>query len=143
MKAECSLFVPKEEWERIEKEKEAKRLVLLRAEEAAAASQLEVTRARRELAEAESCERQFARRDLALLKAQDQAQKGESSSTVAGPHVFDPWADPGWLQANDPSFGLLPDQLFVDFLAGNPMDPVEPLYWPQGFDTAPSTGGSS
>ena len=62
--------------------------------------------AKRELLELESRERQFARRDLALLKAQDQA---ESSSTATGPLVSDPWADPSWLQANDSSLSLLPE----------------------------------
>ena len=99
VKAECSLFVPKEEWEKVKKEKEEKRLALLRSE-------AETSRLRLKLAKVESHERHFARCDLALLKAQDQAQEAESSSTATGPFVSDPWADPGWLQANDPSFDL-------------------------------------
>ena len=42
VKAECSLFVPEEEWEKVEREKEEKRLELARLDEATA-------RARREL----------------------------------------------------------------------------------------------
>ena len=102
VKAECSLFVPEEEWEKVEKEKRDARLALLRVEAEAAC--LKVV-----LAEVEDREQQFARRDLALLKVQDQAQEAESSSTATGPFVSDPWADSGWLQANDPSLGLPPD----------------------------------
>jgi hypothetical protein len=58
--AECSLFVPEEEWEKVEQEKQEKKLVLLRAKE-------DVARAEREMLEVESYERQFARRDLAVL----------------------------------------------------------------------------
>ncbi|KAF2747735.1 hypothetical protein M011DRAFT_382221, partial [Sporormia fimetaria CBS 119925] len=76
--AECSLFIPEEEWERVGQEKGEKRLELARIEEAAA-------RVRRELLELEAQERKFARRDLAVLKVQDQAQESESSSTVVDP----------------------------------------------------------
>jgi hypothetical protein len=53
VKAECSLFVTKEEWEKVEAEKREKRLALLRAE-------AEVARLRLEVAETEARERAFA-----------------------------------------------------------------------------------
>ncbi|KAF2743016.1 hypothetical protein M011DRAFT_431930 [Sporormia fimetaria CBS 119925] len=70
---ECSLFVPEEEWEKVEGEERAKRLELARAEES-------VARAKRELLELEGRKQEFARRDLAVLKVQDQAQESEGSS---------------------------------------------------------------
>ncbi|KAF1343463.1 hypothetical protein EJ07DRAFT_142439 [Lizonia empirigonia] len=54
---ECSLFVPEEEWEKVEKEKEEKRLELLRSEAETARSQAETSRLRMELAEVEGRER--------------------------------------------------------------------------------------
>ena len=60
VKAECSLFVSEEEWEKIQQEREQKELEVARAEEDAA-------RLRRELLEVKSRERLFARRDLAVL----------------------------------------------------------------------------
>ena len=142
VKAECSLFVPEEEWEKVEKEKEAKRLELARFEEEVAAASSAAARAKRELLEIESRERQFARRDLALLKAQEQAQEAESSSTTTGLSVSEPLADPCWSQANDLCSDPSLDQLLVDFLAGNPSSLVEPWDWAHGPDTAPATGGS-
>jgi hypothetical protein len=109
--AACSLFVAEEEWEKVEQEKHKKRLALARAEE-------DVARAKRELLEVENRERQFARRDLAVLSVQDQAQLSESSSTVANSSVVEPVADSGWSQANnllDPSF----DQYFNDLFSGD------------------------
>jgi hypothetical protein len=95
----------------VEQEKHKKRLALARAEE-------DVARAKRELLEVENRERQFARRDLAVLSVQDQAQSSESSSTVANSSVVEPVADSGWSQANnllDPSF----DQYFNDLFSGD------------------------
>jgi transcription initiation factor TFIIIB Brf1 subunit/transcription initiation factor TFIIB len=58
--AECSLFVPEEEWEKVEQEEREKRLVLARAEE-------DVARAKQELLEIRNRKHDFARRDLAVL----------------------------------------------------------------------------
>ena len=60
------------------------------ASSAAAVTSSAAARAKQELLELKSRERQFARRDLALLKAQDQAQEAESSSTATGPFVSNP-----------------------------------------------------
>jgi transcription initiation factor TFIIIB Brf1 subunit/transcription initiation factor TFIIB len=109
--AECSLFVPEEEWEKVEQEEREKRLVLARAEE-------DVARAKRELLEIGNRKHDFARRDLAVLNVQDQAQASESSSTVANSSIVEPVADSGWSQANnllDPSF----DQYFNDLFSGD------------------------
>ncbi|KAF2743261.1 hypothetical protein M011DRAFT_471428 [Sporormia fimetaria CBS 119925] len=117
--AECSLFVPEEEWNKVEEEERAKRLELARAEESAALAASFVARAKRELLEIESQKKKFARRDLAVLKVQDQAQESEGSSTVVDPFVVDSVADPGWSQATDlldPSF----DQLLADLFPEGP-----------------------
>ena len=60
VKAECSLFVSEEEWEKVEAAKREKRLALLRAE-------AEVARLRLEVAETEALERSYADRDHAIL----------------------------------------------------------------------------
>ena len=62
--AECSLFVSEEEWEKVETEKRETRLALLRVE-------AEGARLRLELANIESREQEFARRDLSVLKVYD------------------------------------------------------------------------
>jgi hypothetical protein len=104
VKAECSLFVSEEEWEKVQQEREEKELEVARAEEAAA-------RLRRELLEVKSRERSFARRDLAVLEFQDRAkEKAEGSSAPGtdfpstGPSLSGPSTDPGWLQADYSSF---------------------------------------
>ncbi|KAF2741609.1 hypothetical protein M011DRAFT_371350, partial [Sporormia fimetaria CBS 119925] len=68
--AECSLFVPEEEWEKVEEEERNKRLELARAEESAALAAESVARAlttvacaKRELLELEGRKQEFARRD--------------------------------------------------------------------------------
>ena len=61
VKAECSLFVSDEEWERVQREKREKRLEIARLEARLAQSKVE-------LLEAEAQEHSFARRDLAVLK---------------------------------------------------------------------------
>ena len=136
MNAACSLFVPEEEWEKVEQEKHEKRLALARAEE-------DVARAKRELLEIENRERQFARRDLAVLGVQDQAQASESSSTAAGPFVVDSVADSGWSQANNllnPSL----DILLNNFLAGEAsFNPASLLLGLPVDDTAQVSSGSS
>ena len=104
--SDCSLFVSEEDWEKIEVEKREARLALLRSE-------AETAKRKLELAEIESREQEYARRDLAVLRVQDQAQETESSSTTA-PQTSDLSADLGWSQANnftDPSF----DHFLADF----------------------------
>ncbi|KAF2025796.1 hypothetical protein EK21DRAFT_75508, partial [Setomelanomma holmii] len=86
--AECSLFVPKEEREKVEKEKHEKRLALLRAD-------AEVACLRAELAEVEDREKAFARRDLAVLRVQDQLEVSEAPSTTNNTCVVNSLADSG------------------------------------------------
>ena len=74
--AECSLFVSEEEWEKVETEKRETRLALLRVE-------AEGARLRLELANIESREQEFARRDLSVLKVYDQGKELEGPSTIA------------------------------------------------------------
>ncbi|KAK1911239.1 hypothetical protein P3342_011841 [Pyrenophora teres f. teres] len=117
VKAECSLFVSEEEWEKVESEKRQKRLALLRAE-------AEVARLRLEVAEAEALERSYADRDHAILSLQDRAKEQAEGDTTPGtdlpiePPLSEPSADLGWLQAEldllDPSFDL-------SFLLGDPV----------------------
>ncbi|EOA86090.1 uncharacterized protein SETTUDRAFT_169450 [Exserohilum turcica Et28A] len=111
VKAKCSLFVSKEEWEKVQQEREQKELEVARAEEAAA-------RLRRELLKVKSRERSFARRDLAILEFQDRAkEKAEGSSAPGtdlpstGPSLPAQSTDLGWLQADSSSF----DPLSLDF----------------------------
>lgn len=74
--AQCpyNLFVPKEEWEKVEDAERKKEIKLLRLKEATA-------RAERKLAEAKQKKLLFACRDRKLLVAQEQMQEAESSST--------------------------------------------------------------
>ena len=117
--AECELFVPEEEWEKVEKEKREKRLELLRVEEESSMVAARVARLRRELAEVESREQEFARRDLALARAQEQKEVVESA--IPPIPVFDPPADSGWSQANVPLLDPSLDLLLNNFLADNPV----------------------
>ncbi|EMD93089.1 hypothetical protein COCHEDRAFT_1020883 [Bipolaris maydis C5] len=94
VKAECSLFVSEEEWEKIQQERE-------------------------QLLEVKSRERSFARRDLAVLAFQDRAKEKAEGSSAPGtdfsptePPPSGPSTDPGWLQA-DYSSSL--DPLSLDF----------------------------
>lgn len=107
VKAECSLFVTEEEWEKVEAEKREKRLALLRAE-------AEVARLRLEVAETEALERSYADRDHAILSLQDRAKEQAEGNSAPGtdfpttePSLPGPSTDLGWLQADasfDPSF---------------------------------------
>jgi len=117
--AECSLFVSEEDWEKVEAEKRQARLDLLRAEAEVAAKRLRV-------AEIESREQEYARRDLAVLRVQDQAQETDSSSTVV-PQPSDPFADSGWSQANNLPLDPSLDLLLNDFLASESSSGPEPL----------------
>ncbi|EMD67886.1 hypothetical protein COCSADRAFT_32866 [Bipolaris sorokiniana ND90Pr] len=101
VKAECSLFVSEEEWEKIQQEREQKELEVARAEEDAA-------RLRCELLEVKSCERLFARRDLA---AEGSLAPGTDSLST-GPSLFGPSTDLGWLQAD---YSSSHDSLSLDF----------------------------
>ena len=74
VKAECSLFVTEEEWEKVEAEK---RQTLLRAE-------AEVARLRLEVAETEARERAFADRDHAILSLQDRAKEQAEGNSAPG-----------------------------------------------------------
>ncbi|KAB2098833.1 hypothetical protein AG0111_0g12939 [Alternaria gaisen] len=68
VKAECSLFVSEEEWEKVQREKREKRLEVARLKAQLAQSELE-------LLEAEAQEQSFADRDLAILNLQDRAKE--------------------------------------------------------------------
>ena len=142
--AECSLFVPEEEWEKVEQEKQDKRLALLRAEATVAQSQAEAARLRAELAEVEDRERQFARRDLAVLDVQNQTQESGGSSTVATLSVVPTFADFGWSQAKTPPPDPLLDQFLDNFFPEGSF-PDFNLSLPLGScdDTAPVVDGSS
>ena len=78
VKAECSLFVTEEEWEKVEADKRQKRLALLRAE-------AEVARLRLEVAKTEALERSYADRNHAILSLQDRAkEQAEGSLAPSG-----------------------------------------------------------
>ncbi|RAR00627.1 hypothetical protein DDE83_009073 [Stemphylium lycopersici] len=112
VKAECSLFVSKEEWEKVEADKRRQRLALLEAKERQAQATAETARLRVELARTKALERSYADRDHAILNLQDRAQEEAEGSSAPGTDLFfepplpEPSADLGWLQANvyDPSF---------------------------------------
>jgi hypothetical protein len=93
VKADCSLFVSDEEWERVQSEKREKHLEIARLEARLAQSKVE-------LLEAEARERSFARRDLAVLKelerARDQVEgdSGPGTAAVETP-LSEPLADLG------------------------------------------------
>jgi hypothetical protein len=125
VKAECSLFVPEEEWEKVEKEKREKRLEVARAEERQLQATLETARLRRELLEVEAREREFADRDHAILSFQDRAkEQAEGNSApgtdlpTTGPSLPVRSTDLGWLQA-DASF----DPFSLDFYLSHE-DPI-------------------
>jgi hypothetical protein len=114
VKAECSLFVTEEEWEKVEAAKREKRLEIARAEERQLQATLETARLRRELLEVEAQERSFADRDHAILSLQDRAKEQAEGNSAPGtdfpttelslPGLL---TNLGWLQANasfDPSF---------------------------------------
>jgi hypothetical protein len=117
--AECDLFVPEEEWERVQREKREKRLALLRVE-------AEAARLRVELAEAEGRERAFADRDYRVQSAIDSAQevaKPEGTEPIVSPGPLQPEpSDLGWLQADvDPSSIFDPNAFdFSSFLVDPP-----------------------
>lgn len=124
-RCDCELFVPEEEWEKVEQEKRDKELALLRLEEESARVGTEVARARRELAEIRNRELAFARRDRKLLGASERAQSSESGSTVAASSSAGSTADLGWSQANnllDPSLDQILNDFFLEASASD-LDP--------------------
>ena len=111
VKAECSLFVSEEEWERVQQEREQKEIEVARLRAQRAQLDAQLSQQEVELLEVKSRERSFARRDLAVLEFQDRAkEKAEGSSapgtvsSSAGPSLSGPSTDPGWLQADSSSF---------------------------------------
>jgi hypothetical protein len=104
VKAECSLFVSKEEWEKVQREKREKRLEVARLKAQLAQSELE-------LLEAKAREQAFANRDLSILNLQDRAKEQAEGSSAPStdflptePSLPGLSTDLGWLQANA-SFG--------------------------------------
>ncbi|OAG13197.1 hypothetical protein CC77DRAFT_951502 [Alternaria alternata] len=75
--AACSLFITKEEWEKVQREKREKRLKLARIEEEAA-------RVRQELLEVKAQEHSYANRDLAILNFQDRAKEQAKGDSAPG-----------------------------------------------------------
>lgn len=133
--AECSLFVSEEEWEKVEKEKQEKRLAIARIKAQLAQSELE-------LLEIESREQKFARRDLAVLQVQE---SGEASTTTALP-TTDSSADPGWSQALDPLLDPSLDQFLNNFFVDPSADFgfLSPSFLGEfAGDTVPLAGDSS
>jgi hypothetical protein len=114
VKAECSLFVSEEEWEKVQQEREQKEIQVARLKAQRAQLDAQLSQQEVELLEVKSRERSFARRDLALLEFQDRAKgQAEGSSAPGGtglpvvePSLSGPSADLGGLQADyyDPSF---------------------------------------
>lgn len=112
VKAECSLFVSEEEWEKVEAEKRQKRLEIARSEALLDAQRAQLSQQKLELLEIEAKERSYADRDHAILNLQDRAQEEAEGSSAPGtdlpiePPLLEPSADLGWLQADvfDPSF---------------------------------------
>jgi hypothetical protein len=95
------LFVPEEEWDRVQSEKEAKKLAVLRAERA-------FVQARLDLAETEAKERSFALRDRRTQSVIDSAQEVEK------PEGTEPNVLPGLLQPESLSADLGGPQADVD-----------------------------
>ncbi|EOA80822.1 uncharacterized protein SETTUDRAFT_24338 [Exserohilum turcica Et28A] len=117
VKAECSLFVTEEEWEKVEAEKRQKRLELARSEE-------QTARLRRELLEVEERERAYADRDHAILNLQNREKEEAEGSSAPGmefpatePSLPVQSTDPGWLQADysSSSFDPLPLDYFLSY----------------------------
>ena len=103
VKAECSLFVSDEDWEKVQEEKRRKRLEVARLEAQLAQSKVE-------LLEAEAQEHSFARHDLAVLKELERAKEQAEGNSAPGtdfpttePSLPGLSTDLGWLQA-DASF---------------------------------------
>jgi len=127
--AECTLFVPEAEWEKVQAEREQEELEVARleAEHSQVAARLAAQRLR--LLEVKSKERSFARRDLVLLDAQEKAQKATekspspekekvdsgTDSNVVVPSQSELSTDLGGLQADfDPSCFVDSSWSFVD-----------------------------
>jgi hypothetical protein len=111
VKAECSLFVSEEDWEKVQAEKREKRLEVARLKAQLAQRELE-------LLEAEAREREYANRDHAVLSLQDKAKEWAEGSAAPGtgpsaiePPLSEPSADLGWLQADSFDFLSFADPL--------------------------------
>ncbi|KAL7771449.1 hypothetical protein CFE70_001392 [Pyrenophora teres f. teres 0-1] len=123
--AECSLFVPEEEWRIVQEEREEKELSVARLKAQRAQLDAQLSQQELELLEVRKRERSFARRDLAILAVQDRAKEQVEGNSAPGtdlpavePSLSGSPADMGWLQAEldflDPSFDL-------SFLLGDPV----------------------
>ncbi|KAK1912861.1 hypothetical protein P3342_004797 [Pyrenophora teres f. teres] len=115
--AECSLFVPEEEWRIVQEEREEKELSVARLKAQRAQLDAQLSQQELELLEVRKRERSFARRDLAILAVQDRAKEQVEGNSAPGtdlpavePSLSGSPADMGWLQAEldflDPSFDL-------------------------------------
>ena len=82
VKAECSLFVSKEEWEKVEAEKRQKRLEIARSEALLDAQRAQLSRQKLELLEIEAKERSYANCNHAILNLQDRAQEEAEGSSA-------------------------------------------------------------
>ena len=118
--AACSLFVSKEEQEKVQAKKRKKQLEIARAKERqalaaakASCAAVETSCLRRKLLETKAQEQEFANQDLAILNLQDRAKEQAEGNSAPGtglpvvePPLSEPSADLGWLQANsfNPSF---------------------------------------
>ncbi|EOA89994.1 uncharacterized protein SETTUDRAFT_66580, partial [Exserohilum turcica Et28A] len=84
VKAECSLFVTKEEWEKVEAEKRQKRIDIARLRSQRAQLDAQLSQRELELLEIEAQERSFADRDHALLNLQNRKKEEAEGSSAPG-----------------------------------------------------------
>jgi hypothetical protein len=110
-RVECALFVPEEEWEKVQAEREERELALARSEE-------ETARLRRELLETKARERSLALRDFRVQSVIDSAQeveKPEGTEPNVLPGLLQPepsTADLGGLQADVDLFSSFDPDVF-------------------------------
>jgi len=117
VKAECSLFVSEEEWEKVQAEKRKKKLEIARLKAKRAQLDAQLSQQELELLEVEAQEHSYADRDLAILNLQDRANEQAEGNPAPGtdflpsePSLPRLSTDLGWLQADasfDPSFDYL------------------------------------
>ncbi|KAL6154580.1 hypothetical protein ACJBU6_06212 [Exserohilum turcicum] len=122
VKAKCSLFVSKKEWEKVQQEREEKELEVARLRAQRAQLDAQLSQQEEELLEVKSRERSFARRDLAVLSFQERAKEKDEGSSApgtnlpsTGPSLSGPLTDPGWLQADSSSFDPLSLDYFLSY----------------------------
>ncbi|KAK1920489.1 hypothetical protein P3342_002789 [Pyrenophora teres f. teres] len=82
--AECSLFVPEEEWRIVQEEREEKELSVARLKAQRAQLDAQLSQQELELLEVRKRERSFARRDLAILAVQDRAKEQVEGNSAPG-----------------------------------------------------------